>query len=243
MPTDQVKTLDLDARELYYQRFNHHPLFTIVGAGYEETREGAIRLLVRYVTDPVTPGVLAAEGVRYVVLHDDVYRSEGLAPPILSHQTFVPLARFGDIRVFRLDAAPADVGAALAANQASLALVEGLPAPTISYGEGFSPRGDSQVLPRTSAARSELSLERTGGAALFQFIVEVAASKPGSLTLSVNGQTIGDISLQPSGGSLPRNAIELPSGHSAVHLDATEPFALTRLQIQPLADITTRLNQ
>ena len=59
-----------------------------------------------------TPGILAAEGVRYVVVHDDVYRMQGQPIPRLGKE-FTLLRRFGDVRVYRLRAKPADLDRAL----------------------------------------------------------------------------------------------------------------------------------
>ena len=53
--TDQRPGARPSTLEFYLQRFHGQPQFTVFGAGYGLTREHAIRVLARYVTDPVTP--------------------------------------------------------------------------------------------------------------------------------------------------------------------------------------------
>ena len=43
-------------REIYYQMFHRQPLYNIVGSGTGGTREDAIRIMSRSITDPNTPG-------------------------------------------------------------------------------------------------------------------------------------------------------------------------------------------
>jgi hypothetical protein len=135
LPTDQslgAPALELLARTYYLQRDYRQPIFAVFGSGYGGTREEAIRLLGRYVEDPLTPGILKAEGVRYVLLHDDVYREEGKSPPAVP-PGFRQVARLGDVRALVLDDSvqPVDVDATLEQNAAALALTQGLPAPEV----------------------------------------------------------------------------------------------------------------
>jgi hypothetical protein len=140
-PTPAFK---LAASELNYQRITGNPLYALWGTSWTLTREGAIRLYTRYVTDPGTPGMLRSEHVRYVVVHDDVYRAEHQPPPTLA-SPFRLLKTFGPVRVFELTdaAAPVDVDATLEQNAASLALVYGLKPPRLSYRAGFGPPTES----------------------------------------------------------------------------------------------------
>ncbi len=125
MPTDKPQALALAGNEITFQPLSRQPLYTIFGAGTGGTREDGIRILTRYVDGRATPGILAAEDVRYVVLHDDVYRAQGEKLPKLP-RTFRPLATFGPVRVFELRAKPVDVDAALERNAETIATLQGL---------------------------------------------------------------------------------------------------------------------
>jgi hypothetical protein len=108
MMTDRIPAEKLVAREMYYQRFTGLPHFELYSTQRVKTREDAIRLLARYVTGRGTPGILAAEGVKYVVVHDDVYREQGEPSPRLGPQ-FRFLRGFGDVRIYELRAKPANL--------------------------------------------------------------------------------------------------------------------------------------
>ena len=56
LPADQEPSISPGEREIYYQMFHRQPLYNIVGAGTGGTREDAIRIMSRYITDPKTPG-------------------------------------------------------------------------------------------------------------------------------------------------------------------------------------------
>jgi hypothetical protein len=114
LPADKVPAGELIGREIYYQMFHRQPLYNIVGSGTEGTREDAIRSLSRSIADPRTPGILAAEGVRYVLVHDDIYRAQGEEPPAAA-AGFRLIRTFPGVRVFglRQDVQPADLDALL----------------------------------------------------------------------------------------------------------------------------------
>jgi hypothetical protein len=137
--TDQEPAIHLGEREIYYQMFAKKPLYNIFGPGTGNTRESAIRILSRYITDPLTPSILAAEHVRYVVLHDDVYRSQHETPPQAPPQLKL-VKRFPDVRVYTLrpGVAAADLDPLLEQNAAAIGLVEGLAFDSVDLGGGFS---------------------------------------------------------------------------------------------------------
>jgi hypothetical protein len=138
MPTDKPEARLLAGNEITFQPLTGQPLYTIFGAGTGGTREDGIRILTRHLDDPLTPGILAAEGVRYVVVHGDVYRAEGdSVPPI--PESLELLETFGEVGVYRLRAEPAEVDAELERNATAVALVQGLvPARVETTGSGFN---------------------------------------------------------------------------------------------------------
>ena len=138
MITDTRQSDVLAASELYYQRFTQQPLYEIYGPERRGTREDAIRLQSHYFGNPNTLGILAAEGVRYVVVHDDVYRSQGQAPPTFGAGVRL-LRTFGPVRVYRLTAKPLDLERYLKARSSDIADQFGLARPAVSLAKGFYP--------------------------------------------------------------------------------------------------------
>jgi len=138
MMTGQPQAEVLAGAESYYQRFTLQPLYEIIGTARRRTREDAIRLQSGYLDAPTTPGLLAAEGVRYVVVHDDVYRAQGQAPPNLGGGVRL-LKTFGPVRVYRLTATPIDLENRLKEQATQIADQFGLARPSVSYVEGFYP--------------------------------------------------------------------------------------------------------
>ncbi len=136
MITDRAPAEQLAIREMYYQRFTGQPNFELYSSQRPGTREDAIRLLARYVTDRKAPGILAAEGVRYVVVHDDVYRLQDERRPRLGRR-FKLLERFGDVRIYALRAKPANLDLLLERNADVLAPLLGIETPTLRTDAGF----------------------------------------------------------------------------------------------------------
>lgn len=246
MQTDQRPALDLAAREVYYQRFTNDPLFAQFGTAWALTREGAIRLFTRYVTDPQTPGILSAEHVRYVVLHDDVYRAQGERPPTLS-AAFRLIRRFGDVRIYDLTstAKPVDVDSVLEQNAASIAAVYGFRAPIPSYGTGF------QTI-KVGANRGWFS---TANGAQFVLNNRDARVRRAQIILRTrNGGAGNPVALQtpdgtdvaqtfiPSGESqITLGPFSIGSGKSSYHLESSDSLrhlAVDMSLIQPLADFS-----
>ena len=120
----------------YDQTFHGKPLYGLWAGNVSGTREEAIRILSRNLEDPLTPAILAAEGVRYAVVHDDAYRDLGRVPPPAA-KGMERAARFGDVRVFVVTADPADLEGELERHRADIALVQGLEQPAFRYVSGF----------------------------------------------------------------------------------------------------------
>jgi hypothetical protein len=136
MITDLRPAEQLAAGELYYQRFTQQPLYEIYGPQRLGTRADAIRLVSRYVDAPKSLGVLAAEGVRYVIIHDDVYRKQGQEPPNLSSGATL-LRSFGPVHIYRVSAKPVDLQRFLAAHADEIAQLWNLARPAVTFANGF----------------------------------------------------------------------------------------------------------
>ncbi len=135
-PTDRPSGRRLNGREYYFQIFHGHPLFVSL-APRQKRRELALRILARDIDNPVTPGVLAAEKVRFAVLHDDVYRAIGTEPPGVP-LGFRLVARFRDARVLQVTAKPSNIDATLNAWAPKLMTLLGVQSPKVTLpGSGF----------------------------------------------------------------------------------------------------------
>jgi len=236
MPTDNPQALRLLAETYYQQVFNKPPQFMLFGSGYGDTREDGIRDLVRYVTDPATPSVLKAEGVKYVLLHDDVYRAAGATPPPIP-AGFHLVARIpGNVRALELDkdVQPADISSVLEQNAASIAAVQGLPAPEVSLGSNVVTSSEPVTLAwdDTRLKRAQLIMHaHTGGSPSTVSLVDDSGKSYGRWS-------IGSGDTQVSFGPLPL------SGTTATYklrVDPGGPVTVTSLTAQPLADYSVSI--
>jgi hypothetical protein len=124
--------------DYWYQKFDHDPAFEILGARYYLFRTPApsARLLAEQIRSPLTLRILAAEKVRYVVIHDDVYRAMGNRPPVPNPQLKL-LARLGSIRIYAVPKLGGNVRTILRANQLLIAERQELTPPKITIVSGF----------------------------------------------------------------------------------------------------------
>lgn len=249
LPTDQEPAIHLGERVVFYQSFHGHPIYNIFGSGIGDTREDGIRILSRYVTDPLTPGILAAEGVRYVFLHDDVYRTQAEDPPTPGPE-FTLAARFKNVRAYRLkpDVPPADLGSLLEQNAAGIAAVQGLESPALQYSEGFSTpsaghgsrrfRGEGVI----QLAHEDPNLKR------IQLILRAQTDE--TITLQIirdDGSLAAQASLPPGDAQVTVGPFALPYGRSRYLVravtasGATKLLRLSPIVVQPLADFSISL--
>lgn len=245
LPTDSPAALQLLARTFYLQQYNEQPQYAIFGSGYGGTREEAIRLVSRYVNDPLTPGVLAAEGVTLVLLHDDVYRQEGKEPPPVP-PGFELVAKLGNVRALRLadDVQPVDLPQTLEQNAASIAATQGLPTPEAELETSgsttlrFAGEPGWRRFPKRAAVDLEWDSERLRRVNL---IVRAAATRATTLEVeNGSGMVVASVSIgtepsQPTIGPLPVDGLS-----QRFWLRTTEGSELLvgMVAAQPLADFS-----
>jgi len=87
----------------YYQTRHGHPIYAIE-EGFPE-RSQAIRLLTQPLNE-TSASFLAAEGVKYVLVHDAVYGAMDEAPPTPADSEYRYLTELDGVRVFLLRAKP-----------------------------------------------------------------------------------------------------------------------------------------
>jgi hypothetical protein len=223
LATDNQLALDLAQSEFYFQRFHGHPLYTAVGAGFGRTREEAIRILSRYVDAPLTPGVLAAEHVRYVLVHDDIYRQLGTTPPrVGSHYRY--LATLGGVRAYELHAQPLNLDRLLANHAFEVAQVQGLRQPSAELGPGFhGPERDSKGREfrwLIQDGRLRVDTAHTDGSRFDVVAQAFSAHFPRRLQLVLDGRVLAETPVSVLQKTVTLGPVELPKGVLELELRA-----------------------
>jgi hypothetical protein len=126
----------LSETDFWYQRFDGDPRFGPYGLE-REARDVGIRLAAANLAEPVAASVLATEGVRYVVVHTDVYRHDGHRVPRIDPARFTRLAQFGPVSIYSVHAPKVNIDAALHAKALEIAAREGLQPLPADYVAGF----------------------------------------------------------------------------------------------------------
>jgi hypothetical protein len=244
MPTDKPQATELLQQTYFQQIHSQHPQFMLFGSGTGGTREDAIRLLVRYVTDPLTPGILKAEGVKYVLLHDDVYRAEGEQPPGIPAGFHLVARLPGDVRALALNSGleAADLPAVLDQNAAQIALVQGLPAPSLEMNATTTGSSGARVLHGESSF--DLSWNNSRLKRVQVLIHATSQSAPTSLELlAPDGRVIAQTAIGVTDTPVSWGPIDLAGSFARFEL-RTAPATtvdLSSVQLQPLADVTTSI--
>ncbi len=120
----------------YLQIYHRHPLFE-PSTGVPAANASAIATtLVGDLSNNETPAILRAEGVRWVVVHESVYRAMGEQLPRLPRGV-VLAARFPGVEVLRVTAAPENLTHFLAEHAAEVAHRIALGDASVGFGTGF----------------------------------------------------------------------------------------------------------
>lgn len=256
MLTDKIPAIHLAERAIYYQTIHGQPLYALFGSGVLGTREDAIRVLSRYVTQEQTPAILAAEGVRYVVLHDDVYRAQGEEPPTLPAKMFRLLAEVPDKRIYELRAAPVpDLDALVVARSAEIAAAEGWRPPRLVFDSGFYDvePGGGRWLGQDGVLFADRMTRQTNRYVLTG--TSFSNAIPRSLELvNSDGTTFGSTRVETFGQNFTIGPFTLLGRSARLRLRVTpepQPFGgddprvasvyFTRLVLQPVVDVSNSL--
>ena len=240
--------------ELFWQTRHAQPLFFTESS--QKNRGWAIRELVDNLDEPGVPELLASQGVRYVVVADDVYQEIGERPPYVP-ETLRLLRRFDGARAYELIAKPSDPDAALHTKAARVASAMGIPVPTVSIpGAGFHDEerfglaGQRRWLIQggviqVDVPNSEVEFELTATA--------FSAFRNRRLTLSDDDGVLGEVDVGTAALRFTIGPFRLPPGRSRLHLAASpgpEPLGgsdtrkasvfLSPVEIRPLADFSRR---
>lgn len=252
-PTSELEEALLNGREYFYQTHHWHPLYSSTSLNLPR-RSRYVRWLTRYVNRSPTPGLLAAERVRYVVLHDDVYRTIGQRPPIL-RRGFRQVGRAGQSRIFEVTARPANVDKVIARRRESLGSMLGLPRLVprpISgfYGpERWKGQANWRWVGQDAKMFFRVPLETV--AYSLQAVAFSALEKPRILTIYTDtGRLIGRAKVESSETKIKFGPLRLREGVQTLRLHtepgpeqlhATDPrvasIYISPVQLVPLADL------
>jgi hypothetical protein len=217
----------MENEEYSFQPIQRHPIFNmfpVTRPDWLETREFAIRAVTKSLTDETAAGVLAAEGVKWVVVRDDVEHALGETPPTMPPAYYRLVARFPEARIFRVVAPPVDVDAVLEDAHTVVAWSWGAPTPTLQT---------------DSLSGSDLAVVASPGAwnEGYQMQVNIAKAAPGRQLLVIDDRgevlarapaqglvTVGPFSVQADGETL---HLKIDDGsHFALRSDpAIVPYA------------------
>jgi hypothetical protein len=134
-PADPAAYEDMYWSSYYLQIYHHHPIYELPHGVVQPTASTVAEMLTGDLSSRETPSILRAEGVRWVVLHPDVYHALRERVPRLAHG-FSVAAKFSDEQVLRVTAPPANLRTVVADRSAEAAFAIAGYADT-EFGDGF----------------------------------------------------------------------------------------------------------
>jgi hypothetical protein len=133
---NQAKLDELTWGSYYLQVVQQHPLYQSAPDQSTVTIPDLVQVLTADPSSPVTAGLLSRYGVRWVVIHRDVYSAIGQSPPTLG-PGFALAASFPNVQVLRVTAPPADIAAVAHDQGPAVAKNAVLGDAPLSFGRGF----------------------------------------------------------------------------------------------------------
>lgn len=120
----------------YLQTRYKHPIFALPQNEPESTTTQIASYLAQEISNPSTPSILAAEGVRWVVVRDAIYAAAGEAKPRVSSGLRL-VASLPGTRIFRVVAKPADLDQTIQSAEPALARSFSGGNPAVEFAGGF----------------------------------------------------------------------------------------------------------
>ena len=201
----------------YYQTKHGHPIYA-TEEGFPE-RSQAIRLLTQPLNETST-SFLAAEGVKYVLVHDAVYRGMDEAPPTPADSDYRYLTELDGVRVFLLRSKPRtqSVDDLLEASVDLLAKLQGLQA-TFGISGFYDPEPAGRWLYQDGVI--QVSNESTADRFRIE-LVGLSNRQPRMLELRDGKETIlGSAKVPTSPTKIVLGPFHLPRGRSDLVLHTT----------------------
>jgi hypothetical protein len=211
----------LFTQEYFFQQVHRHPLFE--NGSTVKSRSWAIRALTGYLDQPSTPGILAAEHVRYIVVVDSAYRADGVKPVIPS-ASYRQVAESDGARIFTIKAPAVDLTEALRDGGTTIAGAMGYEPPAATYaGGGYSqpalqPDGKEW---RWLRQDGEISVESNAETPVRLDLLAASATVPRTLTLTdARRHTLGTASVGTEQSEIVLGPFTIPKGTSHLFLHA-----------------------
>lgn len=256
-PGDQVAEHRYVREQYFFQTIHGQPLFF---SGYpQKSRTWAIRALAHRLEDPLTAGILAAEGVRYVVMDPAVYSAtpnEG--PPTVPPESFRQVAAFGDARVYAVTAPPVDIDATLREQAWRVAAAMGIAAPGVTVrGTGFEDeeRAADGTRSRWMVQDGFVEVDNHAPGAQLELAADgFSANRPRRLDLIAgDGSVLATTTVPTSSSKIRLGPFSLPEGKHTLRLRANpgperlggdDPRQATvyfsPIEVRPVADYSRR---
>ena len=208
----------------YYQTKHGHPIYAIE-EGFS-ARSEAIRLLSQSLQETESTSFLAAEGVTYVLVHDEVYRAMGEDAPTPADGEYRYVTELDGVRVFvlRSKSRAESVDDLLEASVGRLARLQGLRA---AFGvSGFY---DPEIVGRWLYQDGVIQISNESTAERFRFSLRgVSNRQPRTLELrNDEGTILGSAKVLTTRTKISFGPFPLPRGRSDLVLHTTpgpEPF-------------------
>jgi hypothetical protein len=120
----------------YDQTYHQHPVFDHPATGIEPTALGLTPLLASDPSNPDTPPILRAVGVKWVVMRDAIFAATGVQEePVARGLRLV--ASLPGARIFHVSAKPADIASVIRSNEVGLARAIASGDAGIDFASGF----------------------------------------------------------------------------------------------------------
>lgn len=185
--------LELGAEENWNVVKHGHPSFALWGGNNGGTREEALRILASNLTHPIGARVLMALGVKYVVVHEDVYRRLGLEVPAPGSVDIELLASPPGKRILGLHAAVPNLNRLLVEQSARIAAARAFPRARVERVAGWNdaePYHDGQQWAWMIEAGRVVVRPAVDGP-YFILFQAAANAAPRRLTVRVDGVKVG----------------------------------------------------
>ncbi len=256
------KHVTMGLTDFWYQRFDRDPAFEVVGDKYSllRARDPSVRLLAEQVHSNLAVDILAAEHVRYVVIHNDVYRAMGHRPPVPNSRLGL-LARFGAIRIYSVPSPRTDIRTILRSHQLLIAKRQELQAPKLVLAKGFGPLEHRSHLVQRMAGRAILEVKmrhpRTVNVVKELRLTGIASNGGPPLVLRIedsHGHVLARQSIPrgttqlhtgpiaaPSDGKFSLTLVTVPGADRRGTSSASSPLFVSQLALAPLPDFAPAL--
>lgn len=169
-----------------------HPLFALWGGNNAGTREEAVRILASDIDNPLGLRVLTALGVRYIVVHEDVYEQLGLPVPDPGSRDIVGVFERDGKRILRPNASVPNLNRLLLEQSSRIAQARAFPPALVEKSGGWNAPEefhDGRMWTwMTQGGRIAVDVELPGP---YYVVFDAAANaEPRTVTVRIDGRAV-----------------------------------------------------